>query len=72
MAIDTSTPEGKQRELRNISLMQAKKELQRAMSEVEYLIMATQSGDRHNTLTEANIHLSGAQTLLGQLSSEES
>lgn len=72
MAIDTTTPEGRERELRNISLMQAKKELQRAMAEVEYLIMATPSGDRRNTITDANIHMMAAAGFLNTLSSEES
>ena len=72
MAIDTTTPEGKQRELRNISLMQAKKELQRALDELNYLIMATESGERRNTITEANIHIMHGAEQLAKLSSEES
>lgn len=72
MAIDTTTPEGRNRELRNIALLQAKRELQRAMDEVQYLIMATPTGDRRNTFTDANIHMTSAQTFLNTLSSEES
>ena len=72
MAIDTTTPEGRNRELRNISLMQAKKQLQRAHDEVSYLIMATPTSERRSTITEANIHIMLALEHLNTLSSEES
>lgn len=72
MAIDTTTPEGRQRELRNITLMQAKRHLHQALQEVEYLVSTTPSGDRRNTVCDANIHLMSAQSILNTLSSEES
>lgn len=72
MAIDTTTPEGRERELRNISILQARKHIERAKAEVEYLIMATHSGDRRNTFCDANIHMTAALEGLNTLSSEES
>jgi len=71
MAIDTSTPEGRNHELRNISLMLAKKRLEQVLDEVNYLIMATATGDRRNTICDANIHLLEATKCLGSLTSEE-
>ena len=72
MAIDTSTPEGRRRELRNIALLQAKKKLCEALAEIEYLIMATPTSERRNTLTEVNIHVMHGNELLLKLTSEES
>lgn len=71
MVIDTTTAEDRRRESRNASLMIAKRRLQEALSELDFLIAATESGDRRNTLTDVNIHLLEAQKYLNTLSSEE-
>lgn len=56
---------------RNASLLIAKRRLQEALNEMDFLIAATESGDRRNTLTDVNIHLLEAQKYLNTLSSEE-
>lgn len=71
MSIDTTTAEGKRRELRNSALLIAKRQLQDVLSEMDFLTAATASGDRRNTLTDVNIHLMSADKLLNGLSSEE-
>lgn len=71
MTIDVRTPEDRQRELRNISLLNAKKLLGRTIDEINYLIGATATGDRRNTLCDANIHLTEVNNLLSILKSEE-
>jgi hypothetical protein len=72
MAIDTTTLEGRAREYRNAALLQAKRHLQKAKEEIEYLIAATPTGERRNALTGANIHTMAAQEIAAKLSSEES
>jgi hypothetical protein len=72
MAIDTTTADGVMREKRNASLNIIKRKLEQAQGELEWLINATPSSERRNTLTEVNIHTSGALALARQLKSEES
>lgn len=59
------------RELRNSSLIQAKKHLTSLQEEISYLIMATPTGPRRDKFTEINIHISAAWLLLSELHSEE-
>lgn len=72
MAIDTTTPEGRDRERRNASLITARRHTQQALSELEYLIMATPTGERRNLLTDINIRLMEAEKYLSNMKSEES
>lgn len=71
MVIDTATVEGRRRESRNASLLIAKWRLQEVLNEMDFLIAATESGDRRNTITDVNVHLLEAQKYLNTLSSEE-
>jgi hypothetical protein len=57
-------------ESRNASLMVAKRRLVEALSELDFLIAATATGDRRDTLTDVNIHLLEARKYLDTLSSE--
>ena len=59
------------REARNASLLFAKRRLQEVLNEMDFLIAATESGDRRNTITDVNVHLLEAQKYLNTLSSEE-
>lgn len=72
MAIDTRTPEGRQRELRNASLLQLKRNIERALDELNYLIMSTETGERRNAITDINIHMMAAADGASKLGSEES
>lgn len=67
MTIDTRTPEGRAIEERNAALGLARKWGSRSKEELEWLILATPSGDRRNSLTEANIHIGQALTVLQEL-----
>jgi hypothetical protein len=71
MPIDTTTLEGRNRELRNASLLVAKRHVRGLLGELGYLINATPTGERRNVLTEVNIHLMLASKQLEALSSEE-
>lgn len=71
MAIDTTTPEGKEKEKRIASLHILKRKVREAAAELDWLILATPTGDRRACLTEANIHLLGAAAKLSQLKSED-
>ena len=71
MSIDVSTPEDKRRELANFSLMQAKKNLERTLEEVNYLINATPTSARRTTFTDAAMHLMIAGESLNSLQSIE-
>lgn len=59
-------------ESRNASLMVAKRRLMEALSELDFLIAATATGDRRDTLTDVNVHLLEARKYLDTLSSEAS
>ena len=63
--------EARRRESRNASLLFAKRRLQEVLNEMDFLIAATESGDRRNTITDVNVHLLEAQKYLNTLSSEE-
>lgn len=71
MVINTTTAEGRRRESRNASLLVAKRRVQEALNEMDFLIMATATGCRRNIFTDVNIHLVEAQKYLNTLSSEE-
>lgn len=71
MVIDTTTAEGRRCESRNASLLIAKRRLQEVLNEMDFLIAATPTSDRRNTLTDVNVHLLEAQKYLNTLSSEE-
>ena len=72
MAIDQcEAREARRREARNASLLFAKRRLQEVLNEMDFLIAATESGDRRNTITDVNVHLLEAQKYLNTLSSEE-
>jgi hypothetical protein len=55
--MSTDVVEAKRIELRNFHLIQAKRKLRECLNDVEYLILATSSGERRNALTDANILL---------------
>ena len=63
--------EARRLESRNASLMVAKRRVQEALNEIEFLIMATTTGCRRDTFTDVNVHLLEAQKYLNSLSSEE-
>jgi hypothetical protein len=72
MTINTRTLEGRQREAHNTSLMILKRRLTDALNELDYLIMATPSGERRDTLTEVNIHVMHGADMVAKLRSEQS
>lgn len=45
----------------------AARHMESAMSEVEYLILATPTGEDRNAITDANIHLMAAKAILTHL-----
>jgi len=57
-------------EIVNTPLSSAKDRVTEALNEIEYLIMATPSGARRNTLIDVNVHLVEAQRYLNTLPSE--
>lgn len=71
MPITTATPEDRQREARNASLMICKRRCREVMAEVGYPIAATPTGDRRNLLTDINILLMDASNKLNSINSEE-
>jgi hypothetical protein len=71
MPIDVRTPEDRQREARNIALMQAKRKLADVVSDLDFLIVATPTGKRRNTICDVNIHVAAASHALHSLVSEE-
>lgn len=73
MAIDPcEAREARRRESRNASLMTVKRRLQETLNEIDFLIGATPTNERRNTLTYINIHLLETRKYLNTLSSEES
>lgn len=71
MPIDVTTLEGRARQYRNAALLNAKRNLRKAMDEIDYLIRNTPTGERRNTLTDANISGMATQDHLNKLASEE-
>lgn len=71
MSIDVSTPEGRAREMRNIALLQAKRKLADVVSDLDFLIVATPTGKRRNTICDVNIYVAAASHALNALVSEE-
>jgi hypothetical protein len=57
-------------ESRNISLSILNRRVSEALLELEFLINATETGERRNTFTAANIHLMFAKTELNKLKGE--
>lgn len=64
MSIDVRSPEDRGRELCNVSLMHAKKQVSLALENLDFLIMSTPTSKRRNDLTTANIHLIAAKSAL--------
>lgn len=60
------------REARNVALRIVKRNLSEAQGQLDYLILATPTSERHNTLTDVNIHLMEAARYIANLQSEES
>jgi hypothetical protein len=54
--IDLTTPEGKEKESRRVALMIAKRHLQRALDELNFLTSATPTSDVRNRICDANIY----------------
>lgn len=71
MTIRTITAADKQRETRNASLNIMKRRLQEVENEINYLIMATPTGDRRNILCDAHIILLSLVGEVARLASEE-
>ena len=54
----------------NVSLGIATRALRVAIDELDFVINATPTGERRNTLTDVNIHLGTANNLLSNLKEE--